>query len=189
MCGCQLSWCGCLICPILFSNCDGVGGIRNISLLDINVAFRIVLDVGLMLVVFLFALFGCLLFTLLGCLELVVGSLLFQPRRRHPKYLSAWHSVALRRRYYSRCSQTPPPTMLYLSHFFSHPFSGNFMFFCRKKTYSCCHLPLLTLFHRSHFFLTPSISLFGHQLRGRCFELKMSILRLVFPTKDLIFNF
>ena len=89
MCGCQLSWCGCLICPILFSNCDGVGGIRNISLLDINVAFRIVLDVGLMLVVFLFALFGCLLFTLLGCLELVVGSLLFQPRRRHPKYLSA----------------------------------------------------------------------------------------------------
>ena len=135
MCGCQLSWCGCLICPILFSNCDGVGGIRNISLLDINVAFRIVLDVGLMLVVFLFALFGCLLFTLLGCLKLVVGSLLFQPRRRHPKYLSAWHSVALRRRYYSRCSQTPPPTMLYLSHFiFLTLFRGILCwFFCRKK--------------------------------------------------------
>ena len=133
MCGCQLSWCGCLICPILFSNCDGVGGIRNISLLDINVAFRIVLDVGLMLVVFLFALFGCLLFTLLGCLELVVGSLLFQPRRRHPKYLSAWHSVALRRRYYSRCSQTPPPTMLYLSHFFFTLFRGILCFFFAEE--------------------------------------------------------
>ena len=90
---------------------------------------------------------------------------------------------AARRRHHQQC---------FISHIFFHPFSGNFMlfFFAEKKTYSCCHLPLLTLFHRSHFFsLTPSISLFGHQLRGSCFELKMSILRLVFPNQRLNFQF
>ena len=89
---------------------------------------------------------------------------------------------AARRRHHQQC---------FISHiFFLTLFRGILcFFFAEKKTYSCCHLPLLTLFHRSHFFLTPSISLFGHQLRGRCFQLKMSILRLVFPNQRLNFQF
>ena len=138
MCGCQLSWCGCLICPILFSNCDGVGGIRNISLLDINVAFRIVLDVGLMLVV---CLFGCFLVYFVWLFGIGCWFFAFPTA-------AAASKISLCLTFCGVASPILLPLLadattnnaLSLTFYFPHPFSGNFMLvFLQKKTYSCCH--------------------------------------------------